>query len=422
MNDFASAAPAEAAPQVHGSDERTPSVRRLDLSALTVSLPIFIVTFVGILQNEQNILPSINPLNWSFDKPFSKTACSLLLLTALLCFSAVHDHRQRRRRDQEHSDALIRLSKTEAARHVAQQRAEAFQTELISRTAIIEATVRSLPSRNLVPGFDEAVKNAHTSLLIVLRPPKGGRKNQHALEAVRYILFAAANLVKSFEKTPVEVLYTANVMIFRPASELTPAIEQELRAHMLADDLYVDLKTLRGVLELRPELTASTENTREIRPDRRIGKLVLPVPMRYSPQHGHLAFPGAPTAFCRKSMDVCPNVLDLPDRVELEGVLPKTHSDTMRTYFEERAQHIQSFISIPLFASHNINEPCGVVNINSNITGLLREKARQEAILPNLRALLWNLPEMIDELDKLQQQSRSVRSRSRSKKKDEGLK
>lgn len=414
-------------------------------SGVSVWLSFIAVTIIGFLQNDSAIAAALWPPNWGPEKNVSYSALAFVGLVAGAGLLAWRDHTQRQHQDARYRESLEQaetaraaerqeaekridtlLSETKALRDAvsdaerrreeAEGRARDIDQELLTRTNSLEASIRTLPPAKFLEGFDEASRDSHNALLIVLRTPRAQRRANQILDAIRYVLFAAANLVKNFEGNPVGTLYTANIMVFVPSTALTAALEQDLRNHLIVSDLFPDLRKIRGLLDLRTEFTVSTASSLKLRPDEQVRRLVLPVPARYSETEGLFALPGAPTAFCRKSMDVCPNVFDLPARCVREHVLPESSRERFRAYFHEQIPHIRSFVSLPLVSSYDSENPRGVVNINCSTTGLLRERARQEIILPNLRSLLWNLPEMIEEYDSTPLQRRRSQRHPNKKK------
>ncbi|HVG43952.1 MAG TPA: hypothetical protein VM890_04455 [Longimicrobium sp.] len=391
---------------------------------VVVAICVFpaVAALIGLLSNDVGILDAFTPSNWGFGNPPHYSAWSLVLLVIATCVYTYWDFNNRKayrqaqeaalaaeagRRLQAEETLLSRTAELQAAladlrkdRDAAKEAVQNYTQELSERTDVIEQQMRTVATPTFVPGFDEASRDSHLALLMVLRTPKRVRKREQTVQAIRYILFAAANLLKRYEGASWDTLYTANIMLYRPTgSTLTVALEQEYRSHMVAGQYFSSFADLRGVLDLSPELTASTETTLKLVPDSKIGRVVLPVPRVFSEEQQRYAFPGAPTAFCRKSMDVCPSVFELPTRCERENVVPAEYLGEFRTYFDERAAHIRSFVSIPLLSVRASDSPIGVININSEKTGLLRERPKQEAILPSLRSLLWNLPEMLEELE-----------------------
>ena len=187
-------------------------------------------------------------------------------------------------------------------------------------------------------------------------------------------------------------------MLFFPAERLNGALLKRLEPTLRFAGDAIDVRKLAGVLELRCELSATTASRHGNIHDTQLVPFSLPVPVNCQIGNGRWALPGAPTAFCRRGMDVVVNVLTIAQRCLSDGA-PKYIADQVAAHFDgDEARHIRSFVSVPLVRSNvaGSDRPCGVVNVNCSVTGILENARRQETILPYLRTMAYMLPPMLD--------------------------
>jgi hypothetical protein len=368
-------------------------------SSLGVFFPLVLAALASLLTELEEMRRALWPLNWSRNAPIEWSAVAYLLLFLLALILAEWDRRERKAHD---SAEGVRLKESEERRERAETDATEARKELIERTRRIEEMGRVMPPSDFQSGFDEASRYCHGAFIIATRSPRQDRDEAMVIASIRTVLFTAANLVRRFDRSAGDAVFSANIMRFYPAASIRRS-RKDLEAFAIVED-GVDLARTRGVLDLNCALSASTATLANA-PDRQIRRLVLTVPN--PSDDGEIGLPGAPTAFCRREMDVCPDVFEIPVRCMREGSGSKTVADSIRRHFNgPGASHIRSFLSIPLLIPQDLErDPVGVLNINCSITGMLGEPARQEMIMPNLRSLLWPLPEMLNELDRLRRQT-----------------
>lgn len=348
---------------------------------------------LGALAGDRDVRSALWPVNWSTEKPFSFEALILAISSVALLALAEMERRERKRKEQRDAGEV---AAERESRERAEARRERAEQELLARQDKLEEQARTMPGPDFQSGFDEAARTTHRASTLIILRKRRERNLADTENHIRFVLFTAANLVKKFEKSP-HALYSANVIFFHPAPSLTPKAKAGL------DKWYkfgggVELGQLRGVLELQCDLSATTEDPHSVVQDRALEGLVLPVPTEAAEAAGLLPLPGAPSALCNNQMDLCDDVFAISQRALSEGrVLPHVAKEMDAFWNAPQSKHIRSFMSLPLLRSSDPKRPRGVININCSITGMLRSESQQRLLLPDLRAILWCLPEMLDE-------------------------
>lgn len=213
--------------------------------------------------------------------------------------------------------------------------------------------------------------------------------------------------MQKFEKSPANVIFSANVMLFRPVETIRGAAKAEFRERLRFHENGLGFDGLQGVLDLQRALTVRIEGTKPMKkpiPDFGLPLMAMPVfQIEKSSEQGWLVLPGAPQAFCSGDMDVCPNADDIIARCDERSVY-KHLSRLIREHLENEVPHINSFISVPLERAAQEGQRgrghrIGVVSINSSRVGLVADREVQELLLPLLRPILWMLADMVWRLD-----------------------
>ena len=224
--------------------------------------------------------------------------------------------------------------------------------------------VETLPPSNVMNEFSEAWDTLNKYLQWAAEVDS----EEAANERVRLCLSLICVIASRFDHPPIKPRYAANVMLFMDASELeadgssVANIVAESDAVFIGDDGCLD--SLEGVLQLRPDLTASTDNNNNFDKDTVSSKnLILPVPkIRFdSESNRRLYLPGAVEALVDGNC-IIPDTRGLlrsyfkSDEPEVDGHdfrdIPLNVFEQIDRYFrnDEVGQFARSFVSIRILA------------------------------------------------------------------------
>lgn len=262
---------------------------------------------------------------------------------------------------------------------------------------LVERT-RQIANRStveVVEGYYDFTRRVNEEQRSLQRAAPGAMAPEVVDEHIRSALQAALSLLQLFdtaarerrsaaEAAPVE--YTANLMLFRQGTGLNDDVCRDLEHRMLFQTGEIDIRRLPGFLELRREWSVTNAAGGQ-GIDTKIDALVLQIPHNFSAGDQHLALPGAPTAWCKGTIDVVHDVDELPARVTREQTAVRQAADKIRPYFATQARHIRSFISVPLEALDGRPERIGVLNLNCSLKGMLGGQGEVERIGPLLKTL-----------------------------------
>ncbi len=255
-------------------------------------------------------------------------------------------------------------------------------------TIRVEALVRTMPPRAFQAQLAQMIAGAHRGLAKTL--PRQRRPDMTAddlIAFIRSLLNSIARLALIYDDQPLSpdgaVTYSANIMLFvaRPIDSNWPTGTVE-RLRFYSDDSDPD--QLRGVLVLRPELSA-TSNIADIPdPDPGVPAIALPVPIEAKRGSRWVALPGAPKAFLTDSIDGYDDAVTLSDWCLKSGDFRPSVVDDLRHYFTDGdGKTVRSFISRPL---HGLNgDTLGVLNLHSNQTNILGDVDER---MPAFQAML----------------------------------
>lgn len=210
---------------------------------------------------------------------------------------------------------------------------------------------------------------------------------QDAVErAIRIVLGEVAALAHDFDGRPADVVYAANIMLFRP-NELVASAKAALTERLRFAEPETDLAALDGVLELRVELSTTTQ-AKGYGPDRDLQPMALPLPrIKRSPDgRRSRVLPGAPRAFCERVLDIYADTRTLGQWCREKGDFSESVCNQVDEYFRSQ-QSVRSFVSFPLMQLRD-ERPVAVLNIHRNREGILRSRAVAEAeVLDQFSAL-----------------------------------
>jgi hypothetical protein len=164
------------------------------------------------------------------------------------------------------------------------------------------------------------------------------------------------------------VVYSANVMLWVPRPEGAWPEGLRKRLRFCADD--VDLGQLLGVLELRPDLSATSQVADLPPPDPDVPAIALPVPRDPRRNGRWQVLPGAPKAFLTERVDGYDDAATLAEWCRQTGDFRPSVIEELRLYFNEGDGNVvRSFISRPLLMPEG--QKLGVLNLHSNQPDIL---------------------------------------------------
>jgi hypothetical protein len=234
--------------------------------------------------------------------------------------------------------------------------------------------LRGLPERGFLALFDENFRDAYETLRVARRSDLA--QQAHAL---RVILDSIVSLAVKYDRAAPEIIYAANVMVFRASDSLDGASRDRIQSLLKFTDGDSDLSHYLGVLELVPELSTTTA-TSAPQPDFNLKPFCLPVPqpstrndLSSSPYSNVL--PGAPQAFFYRAAVAFPDYSHI--RSVLDGVgdfSPSLKSEIVSYFATDMISTVKSFVSLPLFPPRGqprAAHPIGVLSIHRNEPGIL---------------------------------------------------
>ncbi len=251
--------------------------------------------------------------------------------------------------------------------------------------------IESLPPESFLGSHQEALRHAAKSTLIAMLSP-GGTVDDFDV-AIRNVLATIIELAGSYDSRADNVVYAANIMVYRPDGRLD------------ASDSHIKLLPVEqghpdyvGALELIPSLsTTSTSPTSEGDPS--VASLVLPIPKNVEPtkdrelRDRYPVLPGAPWAFVYREYVGFPTITELDGWLTQRSSAATADTEAVRAYFRDGAgRNIRSFASMPLnpVTMSEKELPVGVLNLHSDHEGLLATEggARFAPLLEPFRMLL----------------------------------
>lgn len=281
------------------------------------------------------------------------------------------------------------------------------------REAELLSAIRTMPPANVMQSFEFAYKiflsHVEESDLIVAR---GNNSLAEIDEGIRNGLDAMTVLAADFQRIP-GARYAANIMLFRATSDIPDGDLQGVFERLGPYEDGRSLEGLAGILDLQPELSASTDDQDDsFDADPSLKPMALPVPkVAKSKNNGQKNYlPGAPTALFegRYLVDDTHRLLAIYE-TQREYDLPPGIFQKIDCYFREtnEGQKVRSFMSLLLY----YREPgpvgdenmIGVVNIHSDRVNLFagRELAAHYESL--CQPFILGLARMIRNRQKLQE-------------------
>ena len=219
-------------------------------------------------------------------------------------------------------------------------------------------------------------------------------------EEIRVILDAYVNLAQIWD-TPEsliddEVVYRANLMLYRNINSLPKEIEDNLleMTHFFVEtNLNAIKSSIDGILFLEDnKFTTTTTISEEPLPDDSIKPLCLAVTYSEDKDKRKQNLPGAPKAFITKRTQWILDTHEIPRICEAEGSFDLETLNKIKAYYDADKKAI-SIISIPLTVTvGDQGQVVGIINIYRNKTMILRDEIRSTefaAYLEPFNSLLY---------------------------------
>jgi len=243
--------------------------------------------------------------------------------------------------------------------------------------------VRTMPPRSFLDEYGPIYRRCEQATFAALLVDDEPATIDDVQSAIRVVLFGLAELAIAFEDGPVDASYAANIMLFLPETELTGPQKDTIDQRLKFCEPETTVRRLRGVLDLRADLSALTDNTRHEEvsevADTTLVKLALAIP-RQDQQVNKVGdttrsrvLPGGPRAWVSRRLEMYTDAADLLGWCNEEGAFGPTVISDLKAYFATDAPPvIGSFLSRHLAFANE--EPIGVVNIHRSTAGILKNQ------------------------------------------------
>lgn len=229
--------------------------------------------------------------------------------------------------------------------------------------------VLTMPPQNLLYIYNKLYLSVSKTAQKALNTPDTEDRKEKLGDAIRLTLDGLCTLIAAFENYPDDAVYSSNIMIYHPIESLnTPEMRDNIldRLHFTQERT---LDGLKGVLDLRMDLSNTSSMNNSFAKDDSLTPFALPIPETESSVIGKSKLlPGAPTAFVKKTC-LIEDTAGLGDFAQERcDVAPGIVQD-IRLYFEgEPKKNIGSILSISL--GHDY----GVFNLHCSRTNILSDK------------------------------------------------
>jgi len=291
---------------------------------------------------------------------------------------------------------------------------------LIAQSTQLEETIRTQPPAHFLATFADLYAQADRAASAIFAL-SGTVQRDQVEAAARHVLRIIAVLAQKFDDPSDgglgehEIVYAANVMIYKPTPSIPPVDIPAIDERMLFRGDGVTVSKLKGVLDLVPTLSTTAADPKAT-PDPSLRPFALGIPNRAKAERlrpgecelRYRVLPGAPRAFCDREADIYENTNRIREWCERYGDFTDDVKDAVETYFETGpGANIGSFVSIPLFHPEDLKheaDPVGVLNIHSNAFNLLKGRSKAfrnfvaiaQPLQILLSKLLLQLPEIGD--------------------------
>jgi hypothetical protein len=269
----------------------------------------------------------------------------------------------------------------------------------------IEEFVQTLPPRSFQAQLANAIVDVHNLVSAAMPRTRDAVTDSDALiQVIRAVLHSLVSLALQYDDQPLvdgrPAVYSANVMLFVPNGRPTT----DVRISFFPPTY--DRARLRGLLQVRADLSATTNSGDEHRPDEAVPQINLPVPLAADSNGRAAALPGAPYAFLSRQSAGYRDSLTLPEWCRTQGDFPPSVQDELTEYFSRGpGKAVRSFVSTPL------RDELGVLNLHANRPDLLGPRLeKRETFQALVTPLLQDLEDALVELLKLEAMPLSVSS------------
>jgi hypothetical protein len=232
------------------------------------------------------------------------------------------------------------------------------QEKMMGLADELREAVLTMPPRNFIEDFARYYEEAERLVRRVAVEADAKRQAEMIPPTIRSLLRIICHLAGRFDDAPPRAEYSANVMVYRATDGLSLDEQERLGAclRLSADD--VGLNALRGVLELRGDLSVSGDpESADPNPDLPNG-LALPLyrggPYAESLRPGedeyrYRILPGAPVAFEHRTYALVERTSDVRTWCERHTILDSDDVNRVVEFFQmEEGSLFRSFLSIAI--------------------------------------------------------------------------
>ncbi|HVZ37876.1 MAG TPA: hypothetical protein VHI13_01235 [Candidatus Kapabacteria bacterium] len=205
------------------------------------------------------------------------------------------------------------------------------------------------------------------------------------IHALGDLLSGIAILAREFDGGDDGVQYAANIMLALPVGQLSDTKKQELEEQLLFRMDTECLERMHCVLELRPDLSATTWTQRFTEqkytgakvPDGELTLFALGIPIRDNdPDQRMRLLPGAPMAYTRKIYQYYADTAALQSWLDANtDQLDAVKRDVIHYFTSGAGQYIKSWVSCPLIDPGSdpaqSPPPFAILNIHSDRVSML---------------------------------------------------
>lgn len=283
------------------------------------------------------------------------------------------------------------------------------QGRLEDSTQRLMDAVRTMPPRSFLDEYGAIYRRCEQAAFAVLHASDEPPTIEDVQYALRTVLFGFAELAIAFEDEPVDVPYAANIMLFLSADDLSEAQQDAVDERLKFCEHETTVRRLRGVLDLRCDLSASTDKTgAEDVVDETLEPFALAIPAedRETIQDGDAErsriLPGGPRAWVKRRLELYTDAADVLNWCREEGAFGDTVMQELRAYFVgDEPPQVGSFLSSHLALGDG--EPVGVVNIHRAAAGILKnQKGSADLFINASRPFQVLLIRLLQELKRLE--------------------
>ncbi|MFT7560875.1 MAG: hypothetical protein ACI93R_002798 [Flavobacteriales bacterium] len=254
------------------------------------------------------------------------------------------------------------------------------KTELIQKKTeeyqdVLLETIRTMPPKNILSTFSTVYTTLSTHLQkeVYSLDDSDGTKLVKVDEGIRFALECLSSLIAAFEQYPNNVVYSANIMLFRTVDEIVAAGDS---SEVLAKLKFAYPKTLDGllgVLELDLLLSCrfDTSSESDSGPDTTRSPLALPIPKHETQVPNKTRFlPGAPTVFAQGHPVLIEDTAQIAATARLGCDVTHSVITELESYFHSGGS--ASLGSILCLRVDKSDPKLGIINLNCDKQSILK--------------------------------------------------